>query len=160
MSYTSLNDIKTRVSSDVYNRAFDRNASGSDTEVDAFAQVCINDAESEIYMRIGAELPGLFTDNGATVDPAVVGHTVQVALWNGVKSNPSAGGEQDAPFLRAYKLAMDFFDRLLRDDRNRLRTSSGGRAQPRGNLDNAQDLSGVYNSPYSRAADRKDGSGF
>jgi hypothetical protein len=158
--YITTTDVKARLSSDMYARVFDRNADGTSIEIDAFCTQCIADAESEINMRTRAYLTQYFNSNGATVDPAVISYEIDVVCMHAVKRYPSAQGERDAPFYRSYKLAMDFFDRLAKDDRNRLITSAGGRAEPVGNVNNVQQVDGTFNQPFGRSADGKDPSGF
>lgn len=137
-------------------RAFDRTGTGSADS--AFVTLCINTAESEATMLCGAAFPGNFNDGGAAVDEAVKHHLCVMAHWAAV--SPQLSASPGSPLGESYKLARKFFENLARDNFNRLRTSAGGRARPRARVANAQDSSGEYTNPFSRAADKKDKTAF
>jgi hypothetical protein len=157
---TLPDDITDRMSSDAYLRVFDRDGTGAADET--FMETCAMDAESEASMRTGASFPGYFDEDGATVDPAIIRHMVALTIYNAVRLNPSAGGGEKelGAFEKSNKQALDFFDRLSRDDRNRLRTGAGGRARPRAAAINTTDDCGEPTNPFTRVMDRKDSSRF
>lgn len=158
MALITASDIQARMTTEAYDRVWDKDGTGS---VDSsFQAVCIASATSEARMRCGAAFPEDWETNGATPDVAIVDHVCALAIYKGVRLNPSAGG-QVSPYEKAYKEALDFFDRLSRDDRNRLRTSYGGRARPRADIENLTRAGdGVETNAYVRSADQKDPSGF
>jgi hypothetical protein len=151
--------IKARMATEAYRRAFDREGTNVTGDIDAFAQQCCDDAESEVTMRLGASFPQALTANGAVVDLGIVRNLVRLALALAVELNPSAF-EDTGPFVAGRKLAYEFFDRLFRDDRNRVRTAAGGPAQPRARANNTTNATGTPTDPFTRSADGSDKTGF
>lgn len=146
------------VTPDVYLRLFDR--AGTGVADSTYVAACIARADSKVRMRVFAYL-GALDAAGGTVDEAIKGACAQYAMLEAVVFNPMFGGKDDqAPFIAGAKLADDFFDRLARDDRNRVVTSAAGRARPVASVSNAQTADGTYTNPFSRAADGKDPSGY
>ena len=152
-------EIQARIPNDTWLRVFDRAGTGSaDTN---FVQQCIDDAVAEIEMRVEASLPEYLATKSNAVNNAIKRRLAAVVLYFGVQLNPSAGGseKEPGPLGKAYKEALEFFDRLARDDRNRL--TDGTIAQTQALIDNETQADGLTaNSPFGRAASGVDRSNF
>ena len=157
----TIPEVQARVPAETWSRVFDRDGSGTvDTN---FVQQCIDDAVAEIEMRVEASLPGYLATKSAAVSNAIKRRLAAVVLYLGVQFNPAVAGATDkepGPFSKPYKEALDFFDRLARDDENR--PTDGALAQPQASIDNvtASNDGVTYNQPWTRAASGQDSSNF
>ena len=158
--YIQQSDLQAQTSSEAFTRVFDKDSDGNATTIANFCNVCIANAESELDMALGAYVGGIYLNNaGAVVDPAITSMVVDIALWYGVKRNPSAQGEKDAPELRGYKYAIDRLRKLADDDHFRARTAAGFPTLPQPVVDNTVQSDGVTsNSPWNDAASHVSGS--
>lgn len=155
-NYITTADLTARLSTDAYNRAFDRNGTGT---VDAaFVQQCVDDACSQWQVWTGAALPGDWTLNGASVEVIVKRRLAGLACYFAAENYPGAGTGN--PYQAQYDAAKALAADLSRDRDARLVTSAPGRPRPRANTGNTVDSAGNPTNPYGQAADRKDGSGF
>lgn len=155
----TIADIQARVPAETWGRVFDRDGLGAADLV--FAQTCINDAISEAEMRLEASLPGYLAAKSSAIADAIKRRIAVMTLYNGVQLNPSTAGQSDkepSPFLKIYKDALEFFDRLARDDRNR--TTDGTKSRPQAQAANAIDSSSRPTNPFTRSADGRDPSMF
>jgi phage gp36-like protein len=158
VAYFTSSDIQARLAARDYLRVFDRDGNGVADA--AFVATCIAESQSELDMRLLASFPTPLDDNGALIDERIKGAGVAIALYAAVRYNPLATGDLASAYRQAYTDALEFLDRLRKDDGERLKTSAGGRALPRAANDNLQSADGVTTSPFSRAADLKDPSGY
>jgi hypothetical protein len=154
----AASDIQARVAPDVYLRMFDRDRDGVADA--AYLTTCIATADSKVRMRLAAAFPIEVDAAGGTVDEAIKGACVSYACLEAVIYNPLFNGTQQAPFAALAKMADEFFDRLVRDNRNRPKTSAMGRAKPWAATVNSTDSTGAPTNPMTRVADGKDGSGY
>jgi hypothetical protein len=153
MAYITAADLIVRVPADVYIRMFDRDGDGiADADV---VESCIATADSKVKMRCYAAFGDDFDAIGGTVDEAIKAMTVAYAFIEAVMYNPLFTADDRGAFSGALKLADQFFDRLTKDNGNRVRTSAVGRAQPRGRVNNTLDENGVPTNPFTQAADRR-----
>lgn len=158
MSLITSTDISARLTADLYQKIFDKDRDG--TADTSFLATCISTAESQAMMRCRAAFRGeTFDQAGGTVDEAIKGILVDLAVWQAVKLSPLQNGEK-TPFRQAYEDALKFLDQLARDDRNRTVTSSVGRPSPRAEVRNGTNESGETTSPFRDVADGKSGSVF
>lgn len=157
MGLISASDISSRFTADLYLKVFDKDRDG--TADSAFVSQCISTAESIVSMRTRAAFGADFDLSGGTVDEAIKGVVVDVAVWEAVKYSPLQT-DAKAPFRQSYNDAMAFLDRLVKDDRNRVKTSAVGRPSPRAEVRNGTNESGETTSPFRDVADGKSGSVF
>src|ERR1019366_2228684 len=160
--YIQQSDLQAQTSAEAFARVFDKDSDGNSTTIANFCAVCIANAESELDMCLGAYIGGVYLNSsGATVDPAITSMVVDIALWYGVKRNPSAQGEKDAPELRGYKYAIDRLRKLADDDHFRARTAAGFPTLPHPVVDNITQSDGTTsNSPWGNAASNVTGSNW
>lgn len=152
-TYITAADLIARQTPDVFVRLFDRDGDGiADSDV---IESCIATAESKVKMRCYAAFGADFDALGGTVDEAVKGMTCAYAFIEAVMYNPLFTNDDKGAFAGALKIADAFFDRLVKDNGNRVRTSAVGRAQPRGRVNNTVDEFNNPTNPFAQAADRK-----
>lgn len=173
----SAADIQAAVPDDAVLRLWDRDGDGVPDP--AWIGLCVTNADSYVRMRLRAAFPAGPDAAGGTVDPAIVAHAVMVACWFAVVFNPLMSAADTAPYVAAKTAADEFFARLNKDAQNRAVTSTMGRAQPYGAVDNQVSTGvstasppaldnplavnpsvGTPTDPYGRNADLEDSGGF
>ena len=156
-------DVTGRLSTQAYARLFAKNGGASaDT---TFRDLCIAETNSRIRTLTRAAFPdGLYLSTD-TVDPEVTGRGVDIVCMIAASRHTSAGataGDESGAYLSHGRAAERFFREMSRDADARPPNSNAsvGDARPRAANTNLTDSANEYTNPYTRAADRRDGSAF
>lgn len=151
-------DVAARTPAKTYAQAFDRNGNGNAGEIAAFAQLCCDEAESEFVMCVGASVGDAITA-GLVTEEHVKGQLARVALFKGIEASSNVTGDPKSPYLAAYQRVRSDWERLRKDDGQRL-ANGGGRAKPRAALTNDTDSAGESTAYYGSARDGTSASGY
>lgn len=149
-------DVTARLSTQAYARLFAKN--GGATADTTFRDLCIAEANSEIRVLTRAAFPDGIYATTDTLDPAVVGKGVDLVC--AIAASRHASYAEDGNYAILGRAARAFFKAMNRDADARAPGSSAERPVPRAANTNVTDSAGVATNPYTRAADRRDGSGF
>lgn len=152
-------DITGRLSSQAYTRLFAKN--GGSTVDTAFRDTIIAETNSRIRTLTRAAFPGGLYETTDTIDPEVIGRGVDIACMIAASRHTSAADEAGS-YMAHGRAAERFFREMSRDADARPPNSNAsvGRAKPRAGNRNVLDEAGAHTNPYTRAADRRDGSDF
>lgn len=149
-------DVTGRLSTQAHARLFAKN--GGATVDTTFRDLIIAEANSEIRAMTRAAFPdGLYATTD-TLDAVVVGKGVDLVC--AIAASRHASYDEEGAYAQLGKNARAFFRALSRDTDARAPGSSAARPKPRATMQNDTDDAGVYTNPFTRAADRRDGSGF
>ena len=155
-SIVTSSDVTARLSTQAYARLFAKN--GGATADTTFRDLCIAEANSEIRSLTRAAFPdGLYATTD-TLDVVVVGKAVDLVC--AIAASRHVSYDEEGAYAQLGKAARAFFKALNRDNDARAPGSSAERPKPRATLQNDTDEAGVYTNPFTRAAERRDGSGF
>lgn len=151
-------DVAARTTAKTYAQAFDRNNNQSVAEIAAFAELCCAEAESEFVMCVGASV-GDAIRAGLVTEEHIKGQLARVALFKGIEATSTATADPRSPYLAAYQRVRGDWERLRKDDGQRL-ANGGGRATPHAALTNDTDSAGDSTAYYGSARDGTSASGF
>lgn len=152
-------DVTARLSTQAYARLFAKN--GGATADTTFRDLCVAEANSRIRTLTRAAFPDGIYSSTDTVDPEVAGRGVDIVCMIAASRHTSAS-EENGSYLSHGRAAERFFEKMSRDADARPPNSNAsvGDAKPRATNTNLTDSAGVHTNPYTRAADRRDGSAF
>lgn len=151
-------DVAARTTAKTYAQAFDRNNNQNPAEIAAFAELCCEEAESEFAMCVGASV-GAAIRAGLVTEVHIKGQLSRVALYKGIEATSNATSDTKSPYLAAYQRVRADWDRLRKDDGQRL-TNGGERARPHASLTNSTDSAGDSTAYYGSARDGTSASGY
>lgn len=120
------------MSTEDYNRVFDRNGSG--TADATFITNAIAAAESQAYLILngGGNIVLPLTAGGSTVDRGILVAIARMALYEASRYHPSDGqGGQKDPYRQGYEDAVALLNDLKRDRQRAVTANGGARSYPR-----------------------------
>lgn len=150
-------DIQARMSDQNFRRLYAK--SGGATVDNAYVDLIIAEADSNVRMITAAAFPAGFDAPGGTVDPAIIGACVDIA--NEIAASRGPASTENGGYFLAGKRARTFFEALDKDRFKRPVTSAANLPQPQSSVSNITECDGVTpNNPFDRAASGSDRSGF
>mgnify|MGYP006921402877 CR=1 FL=1 len=152
----AVEDVTARLSAQAARRLFAKD--GGSTIDTAFRALCVAQANSEIRTLTRSAFPvGLYTDTD-TLDAEVVGKGVWLVC--AIASSYHLSADETSGYAANGNRARDFFRNVNRDADARPPGSSNTPAQPRAALAATTTSSGESTSPYGRAANGSDSTGY